>query len=58
MAEIYSELFFYLYRLHEVKGFMEDDAAVKLKVAAETFWWFQFKLVKKDRGNSWLITNV
>ena len=32
---------------HETKGFMEDDAAVKLKVVAEEFWWFRFKLVKK-----------
>jgi hypothetical protein len=31
---------------HEVKGFMEDDAAVKFKVAAETYWMFRFVLVK------------
>ena len=29
--------------LHEVKGFWEDDARVKIKVAAELFPWFQFK---------------
>lgn len=32
---------------HETKGFMEDDALVKLKVVAEEFWWFRFRLVKK-----------
>lgn len=36
--------------LHECKGFMRDDAAVKLKVAAETFWQFTFRLVKKTRA--------
>lgn len=34
--------------IHEVKGFMEDDAAVKLKVAAEQFP-FRFWLVKRDK---------
>ena len=38
----------------EVKGFMTDDGAVKLKVAAETFNIFRFYLVrsrlKKDGG--------
>jgi len=31
---------------HEVKGWMEDDAAVKFKVAQETYWMFRFVLVK------------
>lgn len=35
--------------IHEVKGFMEDDASVKLKVAAETFP-FAFRLVKWVKG--------
>lgn len=36
---------------HEVKGFWEDDARVKIKCAAEKFWQFQFiavKFVKKQ----------
>jgi len=33
--------------LHETKGFMRDDAAVKLKVAADKFPEFLFVLVKK-----------
>lgn len=32
---------------HETKGFMEDDAIVKLKVVAEDFWWFRFVIVKE-----------
>lgn len=47
---------------HEVKGsFFEDDAKVKLKVAAEMFPIFTFKLcikqTKKD-GGGWKITTV
>lgn len=34
---------------YETKGFMEDDAAVKLKVAAEMHP-YRFVLVKKTRG--------
>jgi hypothetical protein len=34
---------------HETKGFMMDDANVKLKVAAES-WPFKFILVKKLKG--------
>lgn len=34
---------------HEVKGFMYDDAAVKLKVAANKFP-FKFVLIKQLRG--------
>lgn len=36
--------------LHETKGFMRDDAAVKLKVAARMFPWFVFKLVRRIKG--------
>ena len=36
-------------QFHEVKGFMRDDANVKLKVAAEQFPEFQFTLVKWDK---------
>lgn len=35
--------------LHETKGFMEDDANVKLKVAAELYPWFRIVLVKARR---------
>jgi len=33
--------------MHEVKGFWEDDARVKIKVAAEIHPWFVFVAVKK-----------
>jgi len=43
---------------HEVKGFMRDDAAVKLKVVAEHFP-FVFRLVTKAKGESgWSITTI
>jgi hypothetical protein len=35
---------------HEVKGFMRDDAAVKLKVAAVMFPEYKFILVKRKNG--------
>lgn len=43
---------------HEVKGFMRDDAAVKLKVAADKFPQFAFFLVKKDSKEGWSIKAV
>ena len=36
--------------LHEVKGFWEDDARVKVKVAAEIFPMFLFKAFTRKRG--------
>lgn len=36
--------------IHETKGFMRDDANVKLKVAASQFPEFKFVLVKKLKG--------
>jgi len=35
---------------HETKGFMRDDANVKLKVAAEMYPQFRFVLVTWDKG--------
>jgi hypothetical protein len=37
-------------RAYEVKGFMRDDAAVKLKVAASLYPWIKFHLVTKAKG--------
>lgn len=42
---------------HETKGFMRDDAHVKLKVAAEMFP-HPFKLVKYDKTNGWVVKDV
>lgn len=41
---------------HEVKGFMREDAAVKIKVAAEIYP-FPFKLVRKVKGK-WEVEEV
>lgn len=40
----------YRYELYEIKGFMRDDAAVKLKVAAEMYPCFSFYLVTREKG--------
>lgn len=42
---------------HETKGFMRDDAHVKLKVAAEMFP-HPFKLVKYDKTDGWVVKDV
>jgi len=36
--------------VHEVKGFWEDDARVKIKVFAEKFSWFVVKAVTRVKG--------
>lgn len=48
---------------HEVKGSWkaphQDDAKVKIKVAAETFWEYTFRsaeVIPKNRGGGWKIT--
>jgi hypothetical protein len=45
---------------YEVKGFMRDDAAVKIKVAATAFPWITFHLVAKlpGGGGGWSISEV
>lgn len=43
--------------VHEVKGFMEDDARVKLSVAAEQFP-FRFLLVKREGKTGWKVEEV
>lgn len=46
---------------HEVKGFMEDDAAVKCKVFAETWWMYRLVIVKaraKKNGGGWELKEV
>lgn len=45
---------------HETKGFMRDDAQIKLKLAAQTFP-FRFLLCKKQtkkQGGQWVITEA
>lgn len=46
---------------HEVKGHWEDDARVKIKVAARTFPWFRFIAVtagRKRGGPVWEIEHI
>lgn len=42
--------------VHEVKGFMEEDANVKIKVAASMYP-FRFRIVRR-KGKGWDITEV
>lgn len=42
---------------YEVKGFMRDDAAVKIKFAAKEFPWIRFWLVTR-RGGSWAYQKI
>lgn len=41
----------------EVKGFMRDDAAVKIKVAAKAYPWIHFSLVWRKNGK-WKMQEV
>jgi len=43
-------VFEYHIELHETKGHWEDDARVKIKVAAEMFREFQFRAVQWKKG--------
>lgn len=46
--------------MHEVKGYMMDDAAVKIKVAADLYP-FKFKLIyakAKKNGGGWKIIDI
>jgi len=40
--------------LHEVKGYWEDDARVKIKVAASLYP-FQFRAIKAGKGGQWSV---
>jgi len=46
-----------LLEMHEVKGFMQDDANVKLKVAASLYP-FVFKIIRKGKAGIWNITEI
>lgn len=43
-----------LIEVHEVKGFWEDDARVKIKVAASKFSLFKFVAIKLDKREGWV----
>lgn len=43
---------------YEVKGFMREDAAVKLKVAASVYPWISFFLVTRGKGGTWSIQRI
>ncbi|MFH1731957.1 MAG: DUF1064 domain-containing protein [Planctomycetota bacterium] len=41
--------------LHEVKGHMQDDAAVKLRLMPRLWWRFRLFVVRRARRGSWTI---
>lgn len=43
---------------HEVKGHMEDDAAVKVKVAQEKAPWLRFFIIRKEGPGIWRKTPI
>ena len=43
--------------IHEVKGHVEDDAMVKIKVASEMFWQFPVYMVRRVDG-TWTLTRI
>lgn len=43
---------------YEVKGFMRDDAAVKIKVAATAYPWITFFLVTRGNFDSWNLQKI
>jgi hypothetical protein len=45
-------------KAYETKGYMRDDASVKLKVAATLYPWIRFHLVTKRSGGAWQIDPV
>lgn len=45
-------------RIDETKGFLREEANVKLKVAARLFPWFTFRLIRKGPKNSWDVREV
>lgn len=46
-------------RAYEVKGFMREDAAIKIKVAAALFTWIEFYLVTRPKSaGEWRIERV
>lgn len=43
--------------IHETKGFMQEDANVKLKITADLYWQFPVFLVTERRGH-WIVTRI
>lgn len=49
----------YALELHEVKGFWREAAAVRVKVAADKFPWFRFKIVSRaKKTDPWKFEDV
>ncbi len=56
--DFYVNLYSHRPTLVEVKGFFRDDAAVKLKVAAETYPCFRWLLVRREGRHGWNVREI
>lgn len=45
------------FEIHETKGFFQEDAKVKTKVAAEQFPWFRFRVIRLVK-KAWEAENI
>jgi hypothetical protein len=43
---------------YEVKGFLRDDAVVKIKVAAKEYPWIRVIMVTKERAGTWSMQEI
>ncbi len=45
------------FTFYDVKGFEREDAVLKMRIAAERFPWFRFRMIVEDRKcDSWRVT--
>jgi len=44
-------------QIHETKGFMMEDAAIKLKITSALYWAHEVVLITRKRG-TWMYRNV
>ena len=42
------------FQVYEVKGHWEDDARVKIKWAAQLYWYFRFFGVRQEKREGWV----
>ena len=56
-ARFLSDSCGFVFVAYETKGFMRDDAGVKIKCAATMFPWIEFHLVTRKKGQ-WVIQKI
>lgn len=47
------------FEIHEIKGpFVRDDARAKVKIAADKFPWWAFKIYQKKKDRAWYLEEL